>query len=137
MLLTEKYADKIQGVISCYDRVVIQGTIPNLCYSDGITSYMYMKKIRVFDYAKQFAEPLRDEIVKNAKQIAADNNIEIDYIRKKNFRKEAKIKEILQKRGNHPGLVHIFSALEPCTMYSPWHNKKTGKTYLQYKKDLI
>lgn len=28
MLLTDKYADKIYGMITCYDRMIIQGDIP-------------------------------------------------------------------------------------------------------------
>jgi hypothetical protein len=28
MLITERYKEKIYGVISCYDRIVIQGVIP-------------------------------------------------------------------------------------------------------------
>lgn len=31
---------------------------------------------------------------------------------------------------SHPGLVHIFSALEPSPSYEPWHDKKTHRTYL-------
>ena len=38
---------------------------------------------------------------------------------------------ILQKRGDHPGLVHILSAMESCSTYKPWHDKKTGETYLK------
>lgn len=29
-------------------------------------------------------------------------------------------------------LVHIFSAMETCTSYKPWHDKNTGKTSLKY-----
>jgi hypothetical protein len=28
--------------------------------------------------------------------------------------------------------VWIFSALEPCTTYRPWHDKNSGRTYLRY-----
>jgi hypothetical protein len=28
------------------------------------------------------------------------------------------------------GLVHIFSAIESCTSYKPWYDKKTGNTFL-------
>ncbi|MCG3154502.1 MAG: hypothetical protein DKINENOH_01096 [bacterium] len=38
----------------------------------------------------------------------------------------------MDKRGHHSGLVHIFSAMEPCTSYKPWHDKVTGKTFLKY-----
>jgi hypothetical protein len=53
-------------------------------------------------------------------------------VRKKNFRKEDRVKEVLKQRGMHPGLVWIFSALEPCTTYQPWHDKKSGRTFLRY-----
>lgn len=29
MLIIDKYADKIYGTITCYDRMLIQGYIPN------------------------------------------------------------------------------------------------------------
>jgi len=32
MLLTERYKEQIAGVISCYDRVVIHGTLPGWCF---------------------------------------------------------------------------------------------------------
>jgi hypothetical protein len=129
-LLTERYANKIRGQLSCYDRIVIQGTFPGFCYADGMTAFLYANNIRIFDYPG-FAQSLRDEIRHNAEKIAEKHSLEIDFIRKKNFRKEHRIEQILKKRGNEPGLVHIFSAMEPCPSYKPWHNKKTHRTYLQ------
>lgn len=128
--LTERYADKIRGVVSCFDRVVITGTIPQICYADAMSAELWRRKIRIFDFPK-FAEPLRDEIRDNAERLARDNGLKIEYIRRRNFRKEKRVKEILRERGEHPGLVHIFSAKEPCLSFRPWHNKKTGKTYLK------
>lgn len=130
-LITEKYEDHIQGVLSCYDRIIIQGTLHPFCYAEGMTSFLHSHKIRIFDYP-QFTQPLRESIINNAKSIAKENDIEIEYIKKKNFRKETRIAEIIKERGEHPGIVHIFSALEPCTSYKPWHDKKTHRTYLKY-----
>ena len=42
-LLTERYANKIRGQLSCYDRIVIQGTLPGLCYAQGMTSFLGRK----------------------------------------------------------------------------------------------
>ena len=75
---------------------------------------------------------MRDEVNENAKQIAQKNNIEIEFIRKNNVRKEKRIKEIISQRGDHPGIVHIFSAMETCTAYKPWHDKKSHKTFFKY-----
>jgi hypothetical protein len=131
MLLTDRYADRIQGVYSCYDRIVIQGTLPGFCYAEGMTSYLYANNIRIFDYPK-FANSLRHELRFNAEQVAEQNDLQMDFIRKNNFRREERIQEIIEKRGGHPGVVHIFSAMEPCASYRPWHDKKTHKTFLKY-----
>jgi len=48
--LTDRYDDRIAGVLSCYDRVVITGTLPGVCYADGMTRYLNARGIRIFDY---------------------------------------------------------------------------------------
>lgn len=85
-LITETHADHIRGVLSCYDRIIIQGALPPFCYADGMLSFLHKQKIRIFDYKRQFAQPLRDAIIHNAKQIVHANGLTIEYLRKKNFR---------------------------------------------------
>ncbi len=99
-----------------------------------MTSLLFERKIRIFDYPK-FAEPFRNRIRENAEKLAAEAGIEIEFIRKRNFRKEHRVKQIIAERGDHAGLVCIFSAMEPCSTYKPWHNKQTGKTYLVPDED--
>ena len=111
-LLTERYKDQIAGVLSCYDRIIIQGTVPGWCYASGMTSYFYEHQMRIFDYPK-WAEPLRDALRKNMEQVAADNAIGIEFVRSaKKFRKEKRVKEILEQRGEQPGVVCI------CLLYT-------------------
>ncbi len=130
-LITEQYKEQIRGTLSCYDRIILRGTIPLWCFAGGMTSFLHTQKIRVFDYPGKLANPLREEIRANAERLAAENGIEIEFIRKiKDFRKEDRIQAILSKRGSHPGLVHIFSAMESCHSYKPWHDKPTGKNSL-------
>ncbi len=131
VLLTERHSQQIAGVLSCFDRVIVQGTLPVFCYAEGMTAYLSKRGMRIFDFT-QFAKPLTDSIKANAEALAAANGLTIDYVRKKNFRKEDRVKAVLKERGNHPGLVWIFSALEPCTTYQPWHDKKSGRTFLRY-----
>lgn len=130
-LLTEKYADRLDGGLACYDRLIMTGSLYPFCYAQGMSGYLRSQHIRIFDYPV-FAQGLREQIRTNAETLAQTNGIEIEYVRKKNFRKEDRIQAILKERGNQEGLVHIFSALEPCTSYKPWHDKKTGQTYLKF-----
>lgn len=39
-LLTKRYAEKIIGTLGCFDRIVVKGTLTNLCYADGMTRYL-------------------------------------------------------------------------------------------------
>lgn len=130
-LFTQRHGGKIRGVLSCYDRVVIRGTCPAIGHAEAATAYFYAHQLRIFDYAP-WAASFRDEIRDNAERLARENRLEIEFIRRKNFRKEDRVKEVLERRGAQPGLVHIFSAMEPCDSYQPWHDKKTGKTFLRW-----
>ena len=128
--LVDRYAQRIVGQLSCLDRVVIMGTLPGACYAQGLTHILYARGIRIFDYA-QFAKPLAEQVRANAQRLAGQAGITIEYVKKLNFRKEDRVRQILKARGEHPGLVHVFSALEPCSTYQPWHDKRSGKTYLK------
>ena len=129
-LLMTAHSKNISGVLSCFDRMILTGTLPTICYSQGMTSYLYSKGVRIFDYPK-FAEPFKDTLRANAEQVAKDNGIEIEFVAKSHIRKEDLVKKVLDKRGTHTGLVHILSAMEACGSYKPWHNKQSGKTFLK------
>ena len=129
-LITETYKDKISCVLSCYDRLILTGTLPEISFSQGMTRYLYENGIKIFDYPK-FAEPFKDSIRANAEHIAQENGIEIEFIGKADVRKESIISEKIRERGDHPGIVHIISSMELCHTYKPWHDKTTGKTFLR------
>ena len=59
----------LRGVLNCYDRIIVTGNLHPLCYDKGMTKYLYIRKIRVFDYP-EFAQSLRDAIRANARAIA-------------------------------------------------------------------
>ncbi|MEJ7827643.1 MAG: hypothetical protein WKF91_05595 [Segetibacter sp.] len=127
-LLTQRYSEKISGILGCYDRIVITGTLPVLSNASHLSGYMFQHNIRIFDYAK-FAEPYRDELKQNAQRIAESAGLEIEYIRSGGVRKEAIIENIIKERGAHPGLVHIISVMKGCTSYKPWHDKTPTKHF--------
>ncbi len=99
---------------------------------EGMTSYLKSKGIRIFDYLS-FSQPFSEQIRQNAQQIAEENVIEIEFIRKlRAFRKDDRIQEIISKTGKTEGLIHIFFAMEQCNTYKPRHDKTTGRTFLKF-----
>ena len=76
-LITERYASEIAGVLTCYDRMIIQGYIAPWSHADGMTSYLYANQIKIFDYQK-FCEPLTKRVRNTAEAIAKEAGIEIE-----------------------------------------------------------
>jgi hypothetical protein len=136
--LIDRHRDQIAGVLSCYDRVVIRGTLPSVCHAKAMAMTLDARGIRLFDYAKQFPEPLREAVRGHAERVAAEEGVEVEYIKRPTtYRKEDRIREILAKRGTHPGLVHVFSVMELCSSYRPWHDKRTGDLLLGHAECVV
>ena len=86
--------------------------------------------IRCFDL-KLFAEPVREPVRDHAVRLARQAGLDIEHLERKGLRQEDRVAQILEKRGRHPGLVHLFSAMESCPCFKPWHDQKTGRTGLK------
>jgi hypothetical protein len=132
MLITETHQEEITGVLYCYDRVLINVTAGTFGFPDGMGMFFSTHNFKVFDFANVFT-PVTDRIKGNAERLAAENGLEIEYIRNAHaFRKEDRIESIVKDRGEEEGLVHIFSALEVNKTYKPWHDKSNGRTYFKH-----
>jgi hypothetical protein len=124
-LLTERYRGRLAGVLSCYDRIIVTGTLPGACYATGMTGFLSARQIRIFDYPR-FAEPLRDRVRDGATELSSTTGVIIEHIAKNHLRKEDIVAKVLAARGDHPGLVHIISAMEACDSYKPCGNQAFG-----------
>jgi len=91
------------------------------------------RRIRLFAYPR-FVEPLREEIRQNTARLAREHRLESAFIRATHaFRKEDRIRAILDARGDQPGLAHIVAAMESRAAFTPRHDKARGKTTLRDK----
>ncbi len=57
-LLTERYQADLHGVLSCYDRMIITGTLPGACYAGGMTSFLNFRHIKIFRLRQSLCRPL-------------------------------------------------------------------------------
>jgi hypothetical protein len=76
--LTDRYDDRIAGVLSGDDRVVITGTLPRVCYADGIAPHLHANGIPVSDYP-EFAKRSRDRVRESAAPLAAGAGVTIEH----------------------------------------------------------
>ena len=123
--LVERYADQMIGQLRCFDRVILQGTLLDLAHPGAVAVQLRKEGLELFDLSR-FAQALTDQVRDHAIWLSREHGVSIEYIQKKNFRQEDRVAEILNQRGSHPGLVHIFSAKEPGTVFETRKNKQTG-----------
>jgi len=127
-LITTRYSENIDGVLGCFDRIIIKGILPSICYGDAMARHLTKQNILLFDYTK-YADPLREELRHNAEELASKNNNSIEFIKNSSSRKED-----IAKRNYDPnkfGLVTILSAMESCNAYRPWHDKISHKNTMK------
>ncbi len=48
----EHHQSLITGTLSCFDRVIITGTLPDISYADAMTKYLSYYNILIYDYTK-------------------------------------------------------------------------------------
>ncbi len=61
--------ERIAGVMNCYDRVVITGTLPTVCCADGTTRFLHASGIQIVEYPA-FASELRDQVRAAASRVS-------------------------------------------------------------------
>ena len=59
--LIDTYKEEIVYILSCYDRLINTGSLPEISFAGGMTSYMYSQGEKIFDYPR-FTEPFKNKI---------------------------------------------------------------------------
>jgi hypothetical protein len=122
-LLTERYAIRSRGCFPAGIGILLFGTLPKICYAEGMTSYLYEQTGEDLRLS-QVRRTVSGHAARERRAIGGEAGIEIEFLRKRNVRKEDLVKQVLAKRGEHPGLVCILSAMEP----APPTSRGTTKT---------
>ena len=75
--LLERYAQDIAGVLGCFNRVVVTGTLTEVAHPEAMAAVLRRERVRCFDIGL-FAEPLRGRIRDNALEVARAGGVEVE-----------------------------------------------------------
>ena len=113
----KKYTDAISGTISCFDRMIISGSLIRWNCPFSMTAFMIQERIHFTSfpqYAKQISQKIKDHI----EGISSTEGIPVYYIRKpRSFNKEKAVEDYISENGRREGIVKIFSSMEVCDGY--------------------
>ena len=126
----QQHDAKIHGHLSCLDRVIITGTLPGLCFREGMEHYLIAHGIALYDFP-DWAAGRRDKIRQCAEEQATQAGFQIQFVRDRRERKEEIVQKILKERGRQPGLVAVLSAMESCPTFRPQRHRDSGRRWLK------
>ncbi|HEV3079146.1 MAG TPA: hypothetical protein VGY66_05180 [Gemmataceae bacterium] len=119
-----KHADKISGVLSCFDRVIMRGHLPmaSVGYFRG---WMHAKKIaynrRILQEGwrnfKEAAPWFAAKMKAHLQSLAARHGRLYDHLRSHNEPMEDNARALAERHGITHGLVCIYSCLETCRTF--------------------
>lgn len=128
----QRFGDKITGVLSGFDRLVIRGTLRRIVSVEGMKDLLWHKQILL----KQFggwAERLTEQLKDISCQVAKDQNRPVRYVPSADTDKDQLARQIAAEDGITKGLVAILTCVEPCMSFDIYRNKDEKKLDLVYR----
>lgn len=136
-LFTAKYADRLAGVLSGFDRLVFRGTLRNLSYVQGLRDYLWERQVLLKDFAAH-AQAVTDRVKDACLAAAHCAGIPVQYLPSADTSKEEVAHKIAEDRGVTQGPVCLLTCVEPFVGYDVYRNAQTKKLELvsRYRKCL-
>jgi len=110
----KKHAAKINGVLSCFDRIIFRGYLP-ICHTRGLLGWLHQLGVKYRDF-KHFAPQLAERLLQHAKDTAQAAGRPYQYQATRESKEEL-ARQIAARDGIRQGLVCVFSCLETCRTF--------------------
>ena len=131
--LVNRDAPDIQGVIECFDRVVLFGTYKAIGWTGAMEQPLRGRGTSYMEFNKVYANQLRLEVADPVRTLARAEGLEIRQVNA-GERKEALVEEILAVRGRREGGVCILGAIERCRCFKVGKHQTPGLFQLQWRR---
>jgi len=126
MNIIEKYADRINGVLSTFDRIIIKGHILQLCNYRQFLYYLIENKVLLKEF-KDFANKQTGELCENINRYIVENGVDLKYVNSPTISKSELALEEFNKDTSRTGLISAISTLELCETMTVVPNKSEKK----------
>jgi hypothetical protein len=133
----EKHQKDVMGILHCFDRLRLQGSLRYLYCQEIFEEYLSKAKVLLKDF-KSFATQLTGEVCQSAEHLARSLGRPFLYLPSSALSKEEVAHKIIVQDHIKEGLVGVFRCLEPCRTYKMRGNyqAKTLEPHLEWGRCL-
>lgn len=125
----QRFADKITGHLSGFDRLVIRGTIRAISMHNGMRDFAYRNGVLMKDFAA-YTQQVTDQIRRASHETAKRKGRPFYYLASSRTNKEQVALRALQESPVDRGLICMISCVEPCKSFSVERDRERKKIQL-------
>ena len=122
----QRFAGKIKGIITGFDRIVFKGCFRPLMFAEGAMSFFRSRGVLNKDYKSWVMEQSSKLVEKADRYAQSEAERGIVPIHSCHERKETMAHERQKERGIRQGLIGVWSCLEACSTYRACYDAKAG-----------
>ena len=108
----DQHKERIVGVLSGFDRVLLRGTLRCLEYQDGIEAFLATHRVLLKNFGK-YAQGLSEEVKQHAHEFAAKHQRPLIYLPSAATSKEETARRIMNQDQIKQGLICVLTCVEP------------------------
>jgi hypothetical protein len=129
-----KHQSQIQGVLSCFDRVIFRGYLP-FCHARALEGFLNHHNVLLKDF-KAFAMEKTERLKEHAQALAKAANRPYQHLAKRE-RKEELARRIAERDGVRSGLIVVFGCLETCRTFRLQYGQGRPSLKNDYRRCLV
>lgn len=112
----QRFADKIIGVLSGWDRLVLRGTLRPIAFSAGMMVFLWEKQVKLQNFGR-YVFNISQSVKEASLREAELRKRPIIYLGSSATDKADLAQQIARKDRIQKGLIAVFKAVEPCIGY--------------------
>jgi len=129
----QRFSDKVIGVISGFDRVVIRGSLRAICMHTGMREFLYQNGVLLKDFAA-YSQEVTGELRRLSHTMAEQQGRPFIYVASSQTNKEEIALRVLREQPVEKGLICMLSCVEPCISFQIVRCPETKKIQLRGKE---
>jgi len=127
-----RFADRVIGVLSGFDRVVFRGQPRHISYPDGLGAYLYKRGVLLKNFSafvNDTTRLLRNRVTGLVEKLKRP----VLYLESSRDKKEHIARGFLRTHPTEEGLICLLSSVEPCTTFDLHKCRETKRLELRKK----
>jgi hypothetical protein len=129
----KRHEDRIEGIITGFDRMLFQGTLRSISYERGMEIFLSSQGILYKDFGK-YVEEISTRLRLGAEKIAEKAGRPWEYVSSSQASKEEIAKRIMERDKVEEGLICVLRCVEPCWSYGVRKDGKRKKLRLEWRQ---